>query len=173
MSEEAALARPYAHHLEGRDPAEILRATPARLNKALGAMTPEQIEYKPAPNKWSVREIMCHLADCEIVWAWRLRLIYGADNTAMQPFEQDPWAAAYNGNGYTLDAARATWNAVRQWNLALIDGLTDDQKQRPAHHPELGDITLWTVVEIAAGHDLHHLKTLERLAERDGSAAPA
>ncbi len=164
MSEEASLARPYVHLLEGRDPADVMRSTPAQLGQILAGMSPEFIEHKPGPQRWSVREILCHLADCEIAWAWRLRLIYGADNPVLPPFDQDRWADAYAGSGYTADAARATWQAVRRWNLALIDGLTEDQKRRPAHHPELGDITLWDVVEIVAGHDVHHLQGLEKLS---------
>ena len=81
----------------------------------------------------------------------------------LQPFEQDAWARAYNGVEYTTEAARSTWIPLRRWNLALIDGLSEADKHRPATHPELGAITLWTVVEIAAGHDLHHLNSLEKL----------
>ena len=120
MSEEAALAQPYKHMLDGRDPAEVLRATPGHLADVLKRMSPEQIEHKPGPGRWSVRELLCHLADCEIAWAWRLRMIYGATNPTMQTFDQDPWARAYDGVGYSTEAARATWNTVRQWNLALI-----------------------------------------------------
>lgn len=166
MSEEAKLARPYVHLLEGRDPAAVMRDTPGHLADLLKAMSPEAIENKPAPGKWSVREILCHLADCEIAWAWRLRLIYGANDPTLQPFDQDPWARAYDGVGYTTSAARATWVAVRQWNLDLIEGLSQEDRCRPATHPELGPITLWTVVEIAAGHDLHHLTALEKLAPK-------
>ena len=166
MSEEASLARPYVHLLEGRDPAAVMRETPGRLADLLKFVSAEQIEHKPAPGKWSIREILCHLADCEIAWAWRLRLIYGADSTVLQPFDQDPWARAYDGVGYTTSAARATWTAVRQWNLALIEGLTDEDKRRASSHPELGPVILWNIVEIAAGHDLHHLASLQKLLPR-------
>lgn len=166
MSEESALARPYVHLLEGRDPAAVMRETPGRLADVLRPLSNQQIEHKPGPEKWSIREILCHLADCEIAWAWRLRLIYGADNPTLQPFEQDPWARAYDGVGYTTSAARATWSAARQWNLALIEGLSDDEKRRPATHPDLGAISLWTVAEIVAGHDLHHLTSLEKVAHK-------
>ena len=166
MSEEASLARPYVHLLEGRDPAVVMRETPGRLADLLKPLASEQIEHKPAAGKWSIREILCHLADCEVAWAWRLRQIYGADNPTLQPFDQDPWARAYDGVGYTTSAARATWTALRAWNLALIEGLSDDDKRRPATHPELGPVMLWTIVEIAAGHDLHHLASLEKLAPK-------
>ena len=53
---------------------------------------------------------------------------------------------------------------MRAWNLALIETLSPEDKARPAVHPSAGPITLWTLVEIAAGHDLHHLALLEKLA---------
>ena len=164
MSEETANAGPYVHLLDGRDPVDVMRATPQRLLGLLDRMSPDEIERKPAPAKWSVREVVCHLADCEVAWAWRLRLIYGAEHPAVQPFDQDPWARAYDGVGYTTAAARASWSALRSWNLALLEGLSEDDKERPATHPELGEISLWTVVQIAAGHDLHHLAALEKLS---------
>ena len=167
MSEEKA--RPYVHLLEGRDPAEVLRSTPSRLIKVLTALTPEAVEHKPGEHKWSIREILCHMADCEVAWAWRLRMIYGADNPTLQPFEQDAWARAYDGVEYTTEAARSTWVPLRRWNVALIDGLSEADKLRPATHPELGPVTLWNIVEIAAGHDLHHLAALDKIIPGLGS----
>lgn len=167
MSEEATLARPYVHLLEGRDPTEVLRSTPGRLSDLLKPLSQEAIEHKPGPHKWSIREILCHMADCEVAWAWRLRVIYGGPNDrngpTLQTFDQDAWSRAYDGSCYTTATARTTWNAVRQWNLALIEGLSEEDKTRPASHPELGALNLWHIVEIAAGHDLHHLAGLEKL----------
>ena len=163
MSEETAKVRPYVHLVEGQDPASVMRGTPLRLRAIVDRIGPAAVEQKPAPGKWSVRELLCHIADCEIAWAWRIRYIYGADDAQVQPFEQDPWARAYNGVQYTADAALAAFSALRTWNLALIETFSEADKLRAAHHPEMGDITLWTVVEIAAGHDLHHLQAMEKL----------
>ena len=159
MSEET-VSHPYVHLLEGRDPADILREAPTRLNQALAALSTSAIEHKPAPNKWSVREILCHIADCEIAWAWRFRQAYGEDNPTLQAFDQDRWAGPYGSTGFTAAQALATWTALRQWNLALIDSLTEQQKQRPVTHAERGAMTLWTLVQIAAGHDLPALEKL-------------
>ena len=80
----------------------------------------------------------------------------------MQPFEQDPWARMYGQ--YTFAAARATFLALRAWNVAFVGGLSEADKRKPIYHPERGEETLWTIVEIMAGHDLHHLAALERLS---------
>ena len=160
---------PYVDLLDGRDPVDVLAATPAQLSVWLARLTPEQIEHRPAPGKWSLREVMAHLADCEIAWSWRLRQVYAEENPMLQPFDQDAWARAYAG--YSMAQARSAWEALRAWNLAFLRGLVPADRSRPAQHPEIGSITLWTVASIAAGHDLHHLRSLERAVL--GFAVPA
>ncbi len=159
MSERTIPAIPYLALLEGRDPLEVLRASPARLAEVLARLTPEQVEHKPAPNKWSVREVIAHLADCEVAWSWRLRQTFAEENPLLQPFDQDLWAGAYAS--YSLEQARATWQALRSWNVAFLGGLAEEQKARTAIHATFGQITLWTIAGIAAGHDLHHLRALK------------
>lgn len=172
MSEETLPVRPYVHLLQGRDAAAVMRETPAALDALLAHFTPEEISTRPAPQKWSLREVLCHIADCEIAWAWRLRQTYGEDKPLLQGFEQDPWARAYDGVLYTTEQALSTWRALRAWNLALIETLSEDDKARPAVHADAGAMTLWTLVEIAAGHDLHHLAGLQKLvAARAGAQA--
>lgn len=152
------MSLPYAEALAGRDPQQVIAETPARLAAWLDGLTPEQAETPPAPGKWNPREVMCHLADCEIAWAWRLRYAYEQDNAVMQPFEQDPWARMYWN--YGLPEARATFAALRNWNSAFIAGLRESDKIKPIYHPERGPEVLWNLVEIMAGHDLHHLARL-------------
>ncbi len=163
MSEETLPAKPYVHLLQGRDAAEVMRTTPAAINALLANFSHAEIDTRPASGKWSLREVLCHIADCEIAWAWRLRQTYGEDTPLLQGFEQDPWARAYSAVLYTTEQALSTWRALRAWNLALIETLSDADKARPAVHAEAGAMTLWTLVEIAAGHDLHHLAGLEKL----------
>jgi uncharacterized damage-inducible protein DinB len=152
---------PYAHKLNGRDPQQVAAETPARLSAVLSRFTAEQAEDPLAPGKWSLREVLCHLADCEIAWAWRLRQALAEDHLQIQPFDQDRWAAPYAH--YTLADARATFFALRQWNLAFLHALPHEARNRPVTHPERGEETLWNLVEIMAGHDLHHLDKLEAL----------
>jgi uncharacterized damage-inducible protein DinB len=150
---------PYAEALGGRDAAAVVAETPARLRVALEGVTAEQAEVRPAPGKWCLRDVMAHLADCEIAWGWRLRQVLSEDGPELQPFDQDGWAKAYAA--YSLEQAKATYFALRAWNVALIGALSEADKARTYTHPERGVERLWTVVEIMAGHDLHHLKMLE------------
>lgn len=165
MSEQSPTSIPYVHLLHEQDAAEVMRATPARLQAAFSHFSAEEIDAVPAPGKWSLREQMCHLADCEIAWAWRMRQAFAEDNPVLQSFEQDPWSRVYRGKLFHFATAFRSWNATREWNLAFLDALAPEDRQRPAVHPSVGPVTLWTLVEIAAGHDLHHLALLEKLSD--------
>lgn len=148
---------PYAYALEGMDPVAVMATGPERLAEMVGRLTPEQVEARPAPGKWNVREVVAHLADCEIAFGFRLR--QGLAGVSIQPFEQDDWAKMYGV--YTLEAGMATYTALRAWNVAFIERLTADERKLKVVHPERGEMELWTIVETMAGHDRHHLKALE------------
>ena len=151
---------PYAGALGSRDPVEVIRETPVRLGRMLAALSAEQIQTPPVPGKWSMREIVAHLADCELAFGFRLRQA-AAGVDVIQPFDQDDWARNYGG--YDFQTAMATYRALRTWNLAFVRSLTKEQRTRTVTHPERGTMTVWTIVETMAGHDLHHLERLEKL----------
>lgn len=152
---------PYAEALGKNEPVEVIEETPARLARVLEKLTAEQIEKRPAPGKWSMREIIAHLADCELAFGYRLRQA-AAGVDLIQPFDQDEWARNYGGYGFQM--ALTTYRALRAWNLAFVRSLTEQQKAQKVTHPERGTMTTWTIVETMAGHDLHHLTRLEKLS---------
>src|SRR5689334_21154169 len=88
---------PYASHLGGRDPRKVIESTPGKLSDLVQALGPNGIKQSLAPGKWSVREIVSHLADCEITFAFRLRQTVGEQNHVIQPFDQEAWARSYSG----------------------------------------------------------------------------
>jgi len=151
---------PYAEMLGGRDAAKVIAETPRRLGLVLDGLSTAEIETRPAPGKWCVREIVAHLADCEIAWGWRLRQALGEEHTVLQPFDQDAWAKVYGA--YSLEAAWECFKALRAWNVAFVGALSEADRGKAYTHPERGEETLWTIVEIMAGHDLHHLAGLKK-----------
>jgi len=150
---------PYAYAAEGMDPVMAIAGAPEHLARLMAGMTPLEIEAAPAPGKWSVREVVAHLADCEIAFGFRLRQAL-AGESHIQPFDQDAWARVYEV--YSANAALATFTALRAWNVAFVGGLSEEDKLKPAVHPERGEMTLWTIVETMAGHDRHHLAKMEK-----------
>ena len=152
---------PYDKFLDGRPLETILAATPDAIAQVLDTLGPKQ-EQKPAPEKWSPAEIVSHLADCEIVFAFRLRQTLAEDAHTIQPFDQDKWAVQYPGIPAAL--ALETFSAVRQWKLRLIQSVLPAAAGKTVTHPERGAMTFQTIVETMAGHDLNHLAQLRRLA---------
>lgn len=152
---------PYASYLEGRDARAVIAETAARLQGHADRLGADGLRRSPAPGKWSPAEIVCHLADCEIAFGWRIRQGLAVDNPVVQPFDQDAWAKPYG----QLDPAAALeqFTAARRWNLALLETVPPAGLQRKLTHPERGEMTLQTVVETMAGHDLNHLAQLERI----------
>ncbi len=154
-------ANPYEKFLDGRSVESILAATPAALTSAFAAFG-ERADTPPAPGKWSPAKIACHLADCELVFAFRLRQIMAEDAPTLQPFDQERWATQYNG--VPAAQALAVFSALRQWNLRLIGSALPSAAARPATHPERGALTFASIVETMAGHDLNHLGQLQKIA---------
>ena len=152
---------PYARFLDGRPLEAILAETGARLSSLLAAIGPEKAFFPPAPGKWSPAEIVCHLADSELVFAFRLRQTLAEDAPVIQPFDQEKWAATYPG--IPAEQALQLFKAVRGWNLRLIASALPAAAGRPVTHPERGTMTFLTLVETMAGHDLNHLGQLQRL----------
>ena len=159
---------PYASHLGGRDPQQVIAATASQLASAIRTLGPERADQPPAPGKWSVREIICHLADCEIVFAYRLRQALAEDHHIIQPFDQDKWAKVYAA--YDALSALAVFSSVRRWNIALIGSLKPETFAKRLTHPERGEMPYKELVETMAGHDINHLRQIEAITARVASA---
>jgi uncharacterized damage-inducible protein DinB len=153
---------PYAKFLAGQQPIPVIEATPAYLHQLLAPLSEAQIEHSPAPGKWSIREIVSHLADCELVFSFRIRQALSEDHPQIQPFDQGIWGERYAA--YDFPSAMMLFHAARNWNLKLLATISEADRQRPTTHPERGTMTLWTLVETMAGHDINHLQQLEPLA---------
>jgi uncharacterized damage-inducible protein DinB len=153
---------PYASFLGDQNPTQVIAATASKLQNVVTRLSAEQVNRSPAPGKWSIREIICHLADCEMVFAFRIRQTLAEPHHVIQPFDQDKWAKPYAA--YTAQQALAAFAAVRDWNLALVRTLPAEALQTPVTHPERGTMTLGTIIETMGGHDVNHLKQVEAIA---------
>src|SRR5437667_11276977 len=92
---EGGSMNPYASYLGDKNPVKVIEATPRRLAEVAAALGPDETERSPAPGKWSPREILCHLADCGVAFAFRLRQALAGENHVIQPFQQDRSARTY------------------------------------------------------------------------------
>ncbi len=150
-------------YLAGRDPVKLQAAAPARLAKLLKGVTPAKARKRPAPGKWSIAEIAAHLADTEVAMGWRMRMVLSQPGEPIQPFDQDAWAAAMRYEKRDPRKSLEQFRGLRELNVALLKSLTPEDWKKSAMHPERGEQTVRTIVEMIAGHDLNHFAQIERI----------
>jgi uncharacterized damage-inducible protein DinB len=149
--------------LGGQDPLEALRATPAALETAVEACPPSLRRAPEAQGKWSVADVVHHLADSEIVWAARVRKALAEDRPTLTGFDQDIWADGLRYRDREPGPSMAAFAALRRANLELLEGCDDDALGRVALHVERGEESVRHMMRLYAGHDLLHLEQIARI----------
>jgi hypothetical protein len=126
------------------------------------------LRQRPAPGKWSVTEILAHLADTEIVASWRIRAVLGSPGTPLQAFDQDTWATAGHYDRRDARTSLELFRVLREVNLALYKTLTPEQWKHHGMHAERGVETVEHTVRLFAGHDLNHTRQVELILGANG-----
>lgn len=153
---------------EGQDARAVLADTPGRIGALLAGRSADDLRWSPSPSRWSIAQIVAHLADAEVVGAYRFRMILAAPGTAIQAFDQDVWAREMSYQTRDAAASLALFAALRASLLQLVDGLDDEKLDRFGIHAERGKESVRHLISLYAGHDLNHLAQIGRLiAERD------
>jgi hypothetical protein len=148
---------------EGQDPIKVQSATDKRLARLIKGVTTPKLRKRPTPDKWSVAEILAHLADAEIVIGWRMRSILGAPGTPVQAFDQDAWASAGRYDKRDPRKSIELHRALREANLALLKSLSPEQWKHFGQHAERGQESIEHIVRMIAGHDVNHIRQIERI----------
>ncbi len=152
-----------ASFVEGRDPLKLQAAAPARLAKLLKGVSPAKARKRPAPDKWSISEIVAHIADTELVGGYRMRAILGQPGTPIIGFDQDTWVTALHYDKRNLKNSFAQYRALREANLALLKSLTPEQWKHAGLHNERGEESVETIARMFSGHDINHIEQIERI----------
>ena len=153
-------------NLGGQHPLRVQGATPQKIKRLIRRLTPAEMRRRPAKGKWSIAEILAHLADTELVGGYRMRTILSKSGTPIQAFDQDDWAR--DGQYARRDPRHslAVFKTLREANLRLLKSLSPKKWSNYGNHAERGKETIRRVVEMFAGHDLNHLKQIEAQAKR-------
>ena len=156
--------------LGDRDPLEVMRAMPAALREAIAGVSPEQLATPEKPGKWSMRQVVQHLSDSELVGGFRFRMVLAHERPALAGYDQDLWVERLHGDDVDLEAALAEFTAVRRANLRLLERATPEDRERVGVHSERGEESLGHLMRLYAAHDLIHLRQLARIRQ---AVAPA
>ncbi|MEP6572804.1 MAG: DinB family protein [Gemmatimonadota bacterium] len=156
--------------LGSRNPREVLGETAALLRQAVAGLSPAQLSMPEAPGKWSVRQVAQHLADAELVGAFRFRMILAHDGPNLPGYDQDLWAKKLRYQQADIESALGDFEMLRRSNLRIFDGATPEEFKRVMRHEERGDESLEHMLRMYAGHDMVHLRQIARIRRTLGLA---
>jgi hypothetical protein len=155
-------------YLGEQQPLATQAKTPDRLARLVKGVPKGKLAKRPAPDKWSVAEILAHMADTEIAGGWRIRYILGSNGAPVQGFDQDTWIGALHSSRRDPHESVETFRALRRANLALLKSLAPEQWENHGIHSERGKETVLHITKLFAGHDLNHVRQIEAILGASG-----
>jgi len=146
-----------------RDPMDVLPRTPDAVREAIAGLSETQLSQREAPGKWSIRHVVRHLADGDLVWGWRMRMVLAHDRPTITGYDQDLWADRLHYGEADVSLALDDFSVLRRSNLRLLAAASAADMQRVGVHAERGEESVAHMIKMYAGHDLLHLAQVERI----------
>lgn len=144
-------------------PLELQQQAPGTIAELIAGATPEQLMRRPAENKWSVAEILAHLAEDEIASGWRYRQMVEHNGIDLPGFDQDLWARLGNYASRSPHKSLELFRLLRGANVRFLQELTPDQWACSGIHAERGRITVRDLAVHTTGHDANHVEQIRRI----------
>src|SRR5262249_13460832 len=141
----------------------ILESTAQVLRDLIAGQPRSKLTRTAKTRQWSVVEILAHLADAEIVSAWRLRSILAVDNVPLQAFDQDIWSSAFKYGDADPTESVDTFDINRRATLSLLRRVDASRLDHAGMHQERGREPIAHLMRLYAGHDLNHVKQIQAL----------
>lgn len=153
----------FASYTQGKDPVAMQRETPHTLATLIDGVPAARLKASRVPNKWSVTEILMHLAEDELTSSWRYRQMLEYDGPQLAGFDQDLWAKWSDYRSWEPNDALNMFRLLREANLKLFAQLTSEQWERHGIHSERGRITVRELCRHMAAHDINHIEQIRRI----------
>jgi hypothetical protein len=164
---------PYSQFLGSNDPFPVLGNTPRRIAEIASTLKPEQVLVHPEsitvrsgtsmPGKWSIHQIVAHLADTELVCQTRVRMMLFEDAPTLVAYDQDRWVNGWQRESESFEATLERFRVLRDSTLRLFRATPEPDLRRYGTHTERGVQTAGDYLVILAGHDINHLSQIEAI----------
>jgi uncharacterized damage-inducible protein DinB len=152
-------------YAQGNEPLSIQQETPTVLEELISSASEQQLTTRPSQNKWSVGEILAHLAEDEIATAWRYRQMLEHSGIELAGFDQDLWARTGEYGSRLPQESLTLFRLVRAANLQFLRHLAPEQWECYGIHAERGRITIRELAAHMAGHDGNHVEQIRKLLQ--------
>jgi hypothetical protein len=149
--------------LGSRDPVEVLDQLLPWLADRIRGLDDSALRRPEAPGKWSVIEVIQHLADSDLVFSYRLKMMLTEDRPPLQGYDQDRWAGVLRYREVPLELALGQLRGVRAANLHVMRQLSPSQPERVGLHTERGPESAGFLLRLMGAHDLVHRRQIDRI----------
>ncbi len=150
-------------YVEGKDPIAVQRETPAALSHLIEGFSPEQLRVRPAPDKWSVAELLAHFAEAEMGAFWRYRQMIEHEGSSLLSYDQELWSILGDYSTTDPNDSLQLFVLLRRANLGMFGRLSPEQWQSRGIHTERGEMSVRDLVTQIAGHDVNHLEQIRKI----------
>jgi DinB family protein len=144
---------------------ERFRRGPEVLAMVLTGVFGEEEDFVPAPGKWSIRQLIAHLADSEMVDAYRMRSVIAEDNPTLSGYDQNLWTQNLDYAQRKPKQSLESFRRQRAENYDLLKHVPESAYARTGNHSERGRMTLLQVVENCAEHAENHARQMQSIRE--------
>lgn len=159
----AAYSRAVIELLGSRDALEVLESTPREIERAIEGLSDSAMVQAESDGKWSIRDVVQHLNDSEVVWSYRIRMALAQDKPPIHGYDQDLWASRLHYDTMDVATALSEFAVLRRANVRLLRQTTPEERARVGVHVERGEESVAHMMKLEAGHDLLHLNQIARI----------
>ncbi len=149
--------------LGSREPIDVMRETPAILRGGVLGLTSTQLGTPEAPAKWSIVQLLQHLADSDLVNAYRFRMVLAQDRAPLIGYDQDYWAEHLHAGDTDAGELLTRIEVLRRSTVRLLTAARPADLQRVGMHAERGEESIPLMMRLFAGHDIVHRRQLARI----------
>lgn len=136
---------------------ERLKGTPRELVALLTTARSETLQRPPADDEWSPATVVAHLADAELVYSVRIRMVVTADRPYLAGFDENAWVRRFAELETDPKESLARWRSLRDANLRLLASLEPDEWKLTGMHAERGEMSVAQIADLLVQHDRAHL----------------
>jgi hypothetical protein len=142
---------------------DALRSTVADLVALTSNRSPRELQHIPQRGEWSAAQVATHMADAEMVYSVRIRMMLTDDNPTLVAYDQEAWAERLSMSDESIAGAIARFRILREANLRVYESLEEAEWDRVGTHDEQGTVSIRGTVETLIGHDRAHLDQIRKL----------
>lgn len=147
---------------------DAIRSTPARLRAAVKGLSDAQLDTPYREGGWTARQVVHHVVDSHVNAYVRFKLALTEENPTIKPYQEKLWAELPDARTQPVEPSLAILEALHARWVGLLETLAPEQWRRTLHHPESGDMTIDSLLEVYSWHGPHHEAHITGLRARKG-----